>query len=65
MVSIFFTYLIFLGFIALESLHKQVLPFILRRLKENVLNDLPPKIIQDYYCKLSPLQVNIEKFIII
>lgn len=41
---------------ALESLHKQVLPFLLRRLKEDVLSDLPPKIIQDYYCELSPLQ---------
>lgn len=25
-------------------------------MKENVLNDLPPKIIQDYYCDVSPLQ---------
>ncbi|WVQ99889.1 hypothetical protein IAU59_007032 [Kwoniella sp. CBS 9459] len=41
---------------ALESLHKQVLPFLLRRLKEDVLNDLPPKIIQDYYCELSSVQ---------
>ncbi|KAG2135970.1 hypothetical protein DEU56DRAFT_756383 [Suillus clintonianus] len=35
--------------LALEALHKQVLPFLLRQLKEDVLNDLPPKIIQDYY----------------
>ena len=41
----------------MESLHRQVLPFVLRRLKEDVLDDLPPKIIQDYYCELSPLQV--------
>jgi TATA-binding protein-associated factor len=41
---------------ALETLHKQVLPFLLRRMKENVLNDLPPKIIQDYHCDVSPLQ---------
>ena len=41
----------------MESLHKQVLPFLLRRLKSDVLQDLPPKIIQDYYCELSPLQV--------
>lgn len=41
----------------MEALHRQVLPFMLRRLKEDVLQDLPPKIIQDYYCDLSPLQV--------
>ena len=41
---------------ALEALHKQVLPFLLRRLKEDVLSDLPPKIIQDYHVDLSPVQ---------
>ncbi len=46
----------FLAALALEALHKQVLPFLLRRLKEDVLNDLPPKIIQDYYCELSEVQ---------
>ena len=45
-----------LSIVALESLHKQVLPFLLRRTKEEVLNDLPPKIIQDYYCEMSALQ---------
>ncbi|KAL5529004.1 hypothetical protein ACEPAG_4978 [Sanghuangporus baumii] len=45
--------------LALEALHKQVLPFLLRRLKEDVLNDLPPKIIQDYYCELSDMQRNL------
>ncbi|EME50250.1 hypothetical protein DOTSEDRAFT_68955 [Dothistroma septosporum NZE10] len=44
------------GALAVESLHKQVLPFLLRRLKEEVLNDLPPKILQNYYCDLSDLQ---------
>lgn len=44
------------GALALEALHKQVLPFMLRRLKEDVLSDLPPKIIQDYFCELSDLQ---------
>ena len=28
----------------------------MRRLKEDVLHDLPPKIIQDYYCELSDVQ---------
>jgi TATA-binding protein-associated factor len=44
------------GTLAMEALHRQVLPFLLRRVKEDVLHDLPEKIIQDYYCELSPLQ---------
>lgn len=47
------------GALAMEALHKQVLPFILRRMKEQVLHDLPPKIIQDYYCDLSELQISL------
>ncbi|KAM9065654.1 TATA-binding protein-associated factor 172 isoform X1 [Sarcophilus harrisii] len=47
------------GVLAMEALHRQVLPFLLRRMKEDVLQDLPPKIIQDYYCTLSPLQVQL------
>lgn len=50
-----------IGVLALEALHKQVLPFMLRRLKEDVLSDLPPKIIQDYYCELSDLQKQLYK----
>jgi len=33
-----------------------VLPFLLRRVKEDVLDDLPPRITQDYVCELSSLQ---------
>ena len=44
------------GALAMEALHRQVLPFLLRRMKEDVLQDLPPKITQDYYCELSSLQ---------
>lgn len=47
------------GVMAMEALHRQVLPFMMRRMKEDVLPDLPPKIIQDYYCNLSPLQVHL------
>jgi len=34
----------------------QVLPFILRRTKDQVLSDLPPKIIQDVLCEPTPFQ---------
>lgn len=36
-----------------------MLPFVLRRMKTDVLNDLPPKIIQDLECDLSPLQARL------
>ncbi|KAJ6232251.1 tata-binding protein-associated factor [Anaeramoeba flamelloides] len=45
-----------MGILARQQLHQQVLPFVLRRVKEDVLSDLPPKIIQDYYCNFTPLQ---------
>ena len=45
--------------LAMEALHRQTLPFILRRVKEEVLADLPPKITQDYYCHLSALQTQL------
>ncbi|KAH3766734.1 TATA-binding protein-associated factor 172 [Pelomyxa schiedti] len=44
---------------AMDALHRQVLPFLLRRMKQDVLNDLPPKIVQDFYCELSPLQIKL------
>lgn len=47
---------------ALEELHRQVNPFLLRRMKEDVLDDLPPKIIQDYSCHLTPLQLKLHDF---
>lgn len=47
------------GIVATEALHRQVLPFVLRRLKDDVLAELPPKIIQDYICNMTPLQVEL------
>ncbi|XP_018022438.1 TATA-binding protein-associated factor 172 isoform X2 [Hyalella azteca] len=44
------------GVVAMEALHRQALPFMMRRLKEDVLQELPPKIMQDYYCELSSVQ---------
>lgn len=44
------------GLLALGSLHKQVMPFVMRRTKDEVLSDLPRKIVQDIYCELSSLQ---------
>ena len=43
----------------LIQLHKKCLPFILRRLKSNVLNELPRKIIQDIYCDLNFIQLEL------
>jgi len=39
------------------------MPFLLRRTKDEVLSDLPEKIIQDRYCDLSPVQYKLyEQF---
>lgn len=39
------------------------MPFLLRRTKDEVLSDLPEKIIQDRYCDLSPVQLRLyEQF---
>ena len=37
----------------LDKLHYKVMPFIMRRMKSDVLKELPEKIINDYYCTLS------------
>ncbi|KAG3089802.1 putative helicase [Phytophthora idaei] len=42
--------------IAIAKLHQKVLPFILRRTKYQVLEELPPKIISNVLLPLSPLQ---------
>ncbi|CAL8103794.1 unnamed protein product [Calicophoron daubneyi] len=47
------------GHLALEKLHRLVLPFMLRRLKEDVMADLPPKIVQDFACEMTSIQVKL------
>ncbi|KAK2962452.1 putative TATA-binding protein-associated factor MOT1 [Blattamonas nauphoetae] len=49
------------GIVMLDRLHKQVRPFILRRLKQTVAQELPDKIVQDYYCEMTPVQRHIYK----
>ena len=44
------------GMESLKILHQQVLPFVLRREKCQVMKDLPPKIITDVPCTLSHQQ---------
>ncbi|OAG31636.1 TATA-binding protein-associated factor [Nematocida displodere] len=43
----------------LEALHKRVLPFMLRRMKEAVLSDLPPKVIKDVFVSMKEVQKSI------
>ena len=44
------------GVLALDALHRQVMPFVLRRTKDQVLQDLPPKTVQDVMCEPGELQ---------
>jgi len=45
----------------LKQLHQQVLPFILRREKKDVLDELPDKIVSDMVCELSGVQRRMYK----
>ena len=45
---------------AIKSLKKRIAPFILRRTKEQVLKELPPKIIQDFVCKMTDFQRDVH-----
>ncbi|TBT99396.1 SNF2-like chromatin remodeling complex protein, partial [Hamiltosporidium magnivora] len=40
----------------IEELHKKILPFVLRRMKSDVLKDLPPKVIRDIVIEMSEYQ---------
>lgn len=48
---------------ALKSLKKRIAPFILRRTKQDVLKDLPPKFIQDFECQMTPSQLRAHSFV--
>lgn len=45
----------------LEYLKKKVSPFILRRMKSDVLDDLPPVSEIVYHCQLSPIQMELYR----
>ena len=48
---------------SLQEIRKRIKPFILRRLKSEVLQELPEKIISDYNCEMEPDQRNLyEKY---
>ncbi|KAI1731655.1 DNA repair and recombination protein RAD26 [Ditylenchus destructor] len=49
---------------ALGRLHNRILPFVLRRLKSEVLKELPPKVVQDYPCQLTDIQRQLYTFIV-
>jgi TATA-binding protein-associated factor len=48
---------------ALKSLKRRIAPFILRRTKEDVLKELPPKVIQDYECIMPALQYSVHQVV--
>ena len=52
------------GLDCLKILHQQVLPFILRRDKLQVMNDLPPKTVTDVPCQLSKEQLTLYQDIV-
>jgi SNF2 family DNA or RNA helicase len=49
----------------LEELKSRISPFVLRRNKNDVLKELPPKIIQTFEAELSPTQKNLYQDILI
>lgn len=49
--------------LSVQSLRERISPFILRRTKENVMKELPPKILQDYQCPLPPCQAYLHEIL--
>lgn len=48
---------------SIQSLRERISPFILRRTKENVMKELPPKIIQDYKCSMTDSQAYLHEIL--
>jgi len=48
--------------VSLSEIRKRIRPFILRRLKQDVLKELPEKIINDYICELTETQRKIYDY---
>ena len=48
---------------SIKNLRDRISPFILRRTKENVLKELPDKIVQDYNCPMSDLQLFLHEIL--
>ncbi|CAD5206997.1 unnamed protein product [Bursaphelenchus okinawaensis] len=49
---------------SLQQLHRLILPFVLRRLKTDVLKELPDKVIQDWICQLTETQKRIYQAVV-
>jgi len=49
-----------LGYRNLDALHQQLKPLVIRRKKENVLDDLPDEIANNYYIELTDQQLKIH-----
>jgi SNF2 family DNA or RNA helicase len=47
---------------SLNEIRKRIKPFVLRRLKQDVLKELPDKIIQDYMCEMTEVQKELYKY---
>lgn len=52
------------GAVAMNQLHKLILPFVMRRLKTEVLKELPDKNVQDYQCELTEEQKDIYRYLV-
>jgi SNF2 family DNA or RNA helicase len=47
---------------SLHEIRRRIKPFILRRLKQDVLKELPEKIIQDYICEMTQVQKDLYAY---